>query len=107
MPRSRSCSARWPRAMPRRSSSSRPTAAATTPQAAALEREIAVLKSLLPQTLDVAAIVQALEPVRAAIRNAKNDGQATGLAMKHLKGQSLPVQGQDVSVAVRQIRSAP
>jgi uncharacterized protein YqeY len=77
------------------------------PQAAALEREIAVLKSLLPQTLDVAAIVQALEPVRAAIRNAKNDGQATGLAMKHLKGQSLPVQGQDVSVAVRQIRSAP
>jgi hypothetical protein len=45
--------------------------------------------------------------VRADIRNAKNDGQATGVAMKHLKGQSLPVQGQDVSAAVRQIRSAP
>jgi uncharacterized protein YqeY len=76
------------------------------PQVAVLERETAFLKSLLPQTLDAAAIVQALEPVRAEIVNAKNDGQATGVAMKHLKGLSLAVQGQDVSAAVKQIRAS-
>ena len=58
------------------------------PQVAVLEREIAVLKSLLPQTLDPHAIIKALEPVRADIIAAKNDGQATGVAMKHLKGLS-------------------
>src|SRR5437870_11488138 len=35
------------------------------PQVAVLEREIALLKSLLPQTLDAAAIIKALEPVHA------------------------------------------
>ena len=40
-----------------------------------------------------------MEPVRAEIVNAKSDGQATGVAMKHLKGLSLNVQGQDVAVA--------
>jgi uncharacterized protein YqeY len=75
------------------------------PQVAVLEREIVFLKSLLPQTLDAAAIVKALEPVRAEVVNAKNDGQATGVAMKHLKGLSLTVQGQDVSAAVKEIRA--
>jgi uncharacterized protein YqeY len=75
------------------------------PRAAVLEVEIAFLKSLLPQSLDVAAIVKALEPVRADIVNAKNDGQATGVAMKHIKSQSLNAQGQDVSAAVKQIRT--
>jgi uncharacterized protein YqeY len=77
---------------------------AADPQAAVLEREITFLKSLLPQTLNADAIAQALEPVRAEILNAKNDGQATGLAMKHLKGQSLNAQGQDVAAVVKQIR---
>ncbi len=75
------------------------------PQLAILEREVAILKSLLPQTLDAQAIVKALEPVRGDILNAKNDGQATGVAMKHLKSLSLSVQGQDVSAAVKQIRA--
>jgi uncharacterized protein YqeY len=75
------------------------------PQVAVLEREIALLKSLLPQTLDATAIAKALAPVRAEIQSAKNDGQATGLAMKHLKGLSLSVQGQDVAAAVKEIRA--
>ncbi|MFL5246031.1 MAG: GatB/YqeY domain-containing protein [Gemmataceae bacterium] len=74
------------------------------PQVAVLEREIAVLKSLLPATLDAQAIVQALLPIKDDIVSAKSDGQATGLAMKHLKGLSLSVQGQDVSAAVKEIR---
>jgi uncharacterized protein YqeY len=74
-------------------------------RAPVLEREIALLKSLLPQTLDADAIVKALEPVRAEIAGAKNDGQATGIAMKHLKSLSLSVQGQDVATAVKTIRA--
>lgn len=76
------------------------------PQVAVLEREIALLKSLLPQTLDAAAIVQALEPVRADILAAKNDGQATGVAMKQLKALGLKALGQDVSAAVQAMRTA-
>jgi uncharacterized protein YqeY len=75
------------------------------PQVAVLERESAVLKSLLPQTLDTAAIVKALEPARAEILAAKSDGQATGVAMKHLKTLSLKALGQDVSAAVQAIRN--
>lgn len=78
---------------------------AQDPQVAVLELEIALLKSLLPETLDVDAVVQALVSVRAEILGAKNDGQATGLAMKHVKGLSLNVQGQDVAAAVKQIRT--
>jgi uncharacterized protein YqeY len=76
------------------------------PQVAVLEREITLLKAILPATLDAAAIAKALEPVRADIVSAKSDGQATGLAMKHPKGLSLNVQGQEVSAAVKQIRTA-
>lgn len=75
------------------------------PRAAVLEHETAFLKGLLPQSLDVAGILKALEPVRADIVAAKNDGQATGVAMKHIKSLSLNAQGQDVSAAVRQIRT--
>ncbi|OAI46541.1 hypothetical protein AYO44_11160 [Planctomycetaceae bacterium SCGC AG-212-F19] len=77
---------------------------ADDPQVAVLEREMVFLKSLLPQTLDAEAIAKALEPVRAEIINAKSDGQAIGVAMKHLKCLSLSVQGQEVSAAVKQIR---
>jgi uncharacterized protein YqeY len=76
------------------------------PRVPVLEREIGLLKSLLPKSLDVAAIAQALEPVRAEIQSAKSDGQATGLAMKHLKTLSLNVQGQDVAAAVKEIRTS-
>src|SRR5262249_54833477 len=77
------------------------------PQVAVLEREITLLKSILPQTLDPDAIVQALAPVRSEIISAKNDGQATGIAMKHLKAQGIRALGQDVAVAVQTIRKAP
>src|ERR1700687_1917730 len=56
------------------------------PQVAVLEREITLLKSILPETLDAAAIAKALEPVRSEIVSAKSDGQATALATKHPEG---------------------
>ncbi|MBY0526773.1 MAG: GatB/YqeY domain-containing protein [Gemmataceae bacterium] len=78
---------------------------ADDPRVGVLEREVAFLKSILPRTLDAAAIVKALESVRADILNAKNDGQAMGVAMKNLKAQDLKALGQDVSAAVQTIRS--
>lgn len=69
-----------------------------------LEAETAVLEALLPKTLDVDAIVRALEPVADAIRGAKADGPATGMAMKHLKGTGAAVDGKDVAAAVRTLR---
>ena len=69
-----------------------------------LVREIEVLSSLLPTSLTQEQIVVALEPVSAAIKAAGNDGQATGIAMKHLKGEGAVVGGKDVTAAVKQIR---
>lgn len=71
-----------------------------------LNREISILEALLPRTLGVDEIVAALEPVHGDIQAAGNDGQATGVAMKHVKSLGLTVEGKDVSQAVRQIRSA-
>lgn len=70
-----------------------------------LRKEIAVLEALLPKSLDVDGIVALLEPVRDAIRAAGNDGQATGVAMKHLKTTGAVVQGKDVGDAVRRVRA--
>ncbi|MHC5010898.1 MAG: GatB/YqeY domain-containing protein [Planctomycetota bacterium] len=70
-----------------------------------LARENEVLKDLLPKTMDEGEIVDALEPVAEAIRAAGNDGQATGLAMKHLKAAGAAVTGKDVAHAVRKMRS--
>ena len=69
-----------------------------------LEREVAILEALLPKMLSVDEIIAALGAVEADIKAAGNDGQATGVAMKHLKPQGLAVDGKDVSAAVRQIR---
>ncbi len=74
-------------------------------QKAVLEEEIAVLEALLPKALTTDEIVAALAPVTDAIKAAGNDGQATGVAMKHLKGQGAVVEGKDVSAAVKQIRA--
>lgn len=71
-----------------------------------LEREFEILDALLPKMLSVAEIIAALGPVEEGIKAAGNDGQATGVAMKHLKPQGLAVDGKDVSEAVRQLRSA-
>ncbi len=70
-----------------------------------LVEENVVLTSLLPKSMTVADIVEALAPVRDAIKAAGNDGQATGAAMKHLKASSAVVNGKDVTEAVKQIRA--
>ncbi len=79
-------------------------ATADAEQKRILVREIEVLSSLLPTSLTQEQIVVALEPVAAAIKAAGNDGQATGIAMKHLKGEGAVVGGKDVTAAVKQIR---
>ena len=68
--------------------------------------EIAVLNTFLPKSLGLPEIVAALAPVADAVKAAGNDGQATGVAMKHLKSLAAEVNGKDVSAAVRQLRGA-
>ena len=81
-------------------------ALATDPaQREALAREVALLSAMLPKTLGIPEIVTALAPVADAIKAAGNDGQATGVAMKHLKSTGASVDGKTVSAAVKQIRS--
>lgn len=75
-------------------------------RATTLRREIEVLSSLLPKQLSVDDIVAALASEHEAIKAAKSDGQATGVAMKHLKSAGAAVSGNDVSAAVRKIRGA-
>lgn len=72
---------------------------------AVLEEEVRVLSAFLPKSLGVDEIVAALAPVADAVRAAGNDGQATGVAMKHLKSTGAAAGGKDVSEAVRVIRS--
>lgn len=69
-----------------------------------LKAEMAVLQDFLPKSLGVPEIVAALAPVADGIKAAGNDGQATGVAMKHLKTLGAEVNGKDVSAAVRQLR---
>ncbi|GAC1352705.1 MAG: hypothetical protein NVSMB1_18220 [Polyangiales bacterium] len=76
----------------------------TAPGAAALTHEIALLSSFFPKGLGIPKIVDALAPQREAIRAAKTDGQATGIAMKHLKGAGLSADGNDVAAAVKSMR---
>ncbi|HEX2877657.1 MAG TPA: GatB/YqeY domain-containing protein [Polyangiaceae bacterium] len=75
-------------------------------QKAQLRAEIEVLATFLPKSLGVPEIVAALVPVAEAVKAAGNDGQATGVAMKHLKTLGANVNGKDVSAAVRQLRGA-
>lgn len=70
-----------------------------------LEQENAILGTLLPKGLTVDEILEKLGPARDAIRAAGNDGQATGVAVKHLKGLGLNVPGSDVSQAVKSLRT--
>jgi uncharacterized protein YqeY len=70
-----------------------------------LRRELVVLSALLPKTLTVPQLVDALAGQREALRAAKNDGAATGLAMKHLKGTGAVFDGKDVGEAVKALRA--
>jgi uncharacterized protein YqeY len=82
------------------------TTCETDEQRAVLHLEIRTLAAFLPQSLSVEAIVAALLPVRDAIVAANNEGQATGVAMKHLKPTGAVVTGKDVAAAVKQLRSS-
>ncbi|HEY8074605.1 MAG TPA: GatB/YqeY domain-containing protein [Labilithrix sp.] len=75
------------------------------PRATDLRREIEVLTELLPARLTPDQIVEILASQRDAIKAAGNDGQATGIAMKHLKTIGAAADGKDVSAAVKKIRS--
>ena len=70
-----------------------------------LVRETALLKELLPAAWGVAQIAEALATVKDAIVAAGSEGQATGVAMKHLKSLGAEVSGGDVGAAVKQLRS--
>jgi uncharacterized protein YqeY len=72
---------------------------------ARLVRENAYLETLLPASLDRAAIRRELEPLADTLKGARNDGQATGLALKHLKQKGLAVAGEDVAAVVTEIRA--
>ncbi|MFP6686597.1 MAG: GatB/YqeY domain-containing protein [Polyangiaceae bacterium] len=72
---------------------------------ATLEEENRVLETLLPKTLDESEVVAALATVSEAILAAGSDGQATGVAMKHLKSSGAVVDGKTVSTAVRTMRA--
>ena len=72
---------------------------------AVLEQENGVLSEFLPKSLGVEDIVSALAPVHAAIKAAGNEGQATGVAMKHLKSSGATVNGKDVAEAVKRVRA--
>lgn len=74
-------------------------------QKAQLQQELTVLASLLPKGLSVEEIVEKLAPARDAIKAAGNDGQATGVAMKHLKSLGVTAPGNDVAQAVKSIRA--
>jgi uncharacterized protein YqeY len=70
-----------------------------------LRREIETLSALLPRSMSVEQIVDALSSVAESIRAAKSDGQAMGVAMKHLKAAGAVVGAPDVQQAVKQVRS--
>ncbi len=73
-------------------------------QEVGLVEENKYLSALLPQTLTVDEIKTALAEVSENLKAAKNAGMATGLAMKFLKTKGLKVLGDDVKVAVDQLR---
>ncbi len=74
-------------------------------QQAVLRQEIEVLAAFLPKSLGVDEIVAALAAALPAIKAAGNDGQATGVAMKHLKASGAVVSGKDVTEAVKRMRA--
>ena len=71
-----------------------------------LRLENQTLDALLPKMLSVDEIIAALESVKSTIVDAKADGPATGIAMKHLKSTGAAVDGASVTAAVKSIRGA-
>lgn len=74
-------------------------------QAKTLRKENEVLSSLLPKAMSPAQIAEALASQADAIKAAKTDGQAMGIAMKHLKSSGATVEAADVTAALKTLRS--
>lgn len=72
---------------------------------ATLEAELVVLATLLPKALTLDELIATLEPKRADLQKAPNDGAATGLAMKALKAEGVEANGKDVTAAVKHLRT--
>lgn len=71
-----------------------------------LRKEIAVLEELLPRPWTPTASWRCSSPCTTPCPLRRpTDGQATGVAMKHLKTTGAAVQGKDVGDAVRRIRA--
>jgi uncharacterized protein YqeY len=69
-----------------------------------ISEEDGFICSLLPKTLSVQQIKEALASSVDDIKNAKNEGAATGVAMKAVKAASLKALGEDVKQAVKELR---
>lgn len=74
-------------------------------QRAQLEQERTILETLLPKRLTTPEIEIALNDVAEAIRGAGAEGQAIGIAMKHLKRNRAEVDGKDVATVVAALRA--
>jgi uncharacterized protein len=70
-----------------------------------LEQELVVLRGFLPPTLSAEQVVELLAPVADQVRAAGNDGQAMGVAMKHLKAQDANAESAAVKAAVTVLRT--
>ena len=70
-----------------------------------LAAENAFLQALLPATMSVDEVIASLADVADQVKTAKNDGAATGAAMKHLKMKGLKALGDTVSAAVKKLRA--
>jgi uncharacterized protein len=73
----------------------------------ALRREIEALAGLLPAALSAGEIERGLGPVADAIRAARSEGQAMGVAMKHLKTTGAQVDAASVLRAIAALRAPP
>ncbi|HXN32900.1 MAG TPA: GatB/YqeY domain-containing protein [Polyangiaceae bacterium] len=72
--------------------------------AEALRHEIEVLSALLPAAPSPEAIESAIAPVADAVRAARSEGQAMGVAMKHLKTTQTTADAPSVLEAIRKLR---
>jgi uncharacterized protein YqeY len=73
-----------------------------------IEEENKILQALLPAYLTVEQVKELLAKYQGLtedIQAAKNDGQATGLAMKYLKSLNAQVEGETVKQAILELRA--
>jgi uncharacterized protein len=73
-------------------------------RALALRHEIQVLSSLIPATLSPDSIERELASVADEVRAAKSEGQAMGVAMKHIKTTGARVESASVLQAIQRLR---